>query len=159
MEQRCYLWSVWLSWIGLVLLAAVVWWRAGLAVALLVIAAGAAAQLLYIKWFPAVSRILGYGSVADAPAGQVLPVAGVGPVTLYTASLCPFCPILRRRLADLQQQMHFELREVDVTFRPDLIRAKGLRSVPVVEAGGRVLTGNATSRQLALFLTGSLSSV
>jgi glutaredoxin len=97
--------------------------------------------------------------VADAPAQQVLPTAGVGPVTFYTASLCPFCPLMRRRLADLQQQMHFELREIDLTFRPDLVRAKRLRSVPVVEAGGQVLTGNATSRQLALFLTGSITSV
>jgi len=34
----------------------------------------------------------------------------------------------------------------------DVIRAKGLRSVPVVEANGRLLVGNATSAQLADFL-------
>jgi hypothetical protein len=34
----------------------------------------------------------------------------------------------------------------------DVIRAKGLRSVPAVEANGRLLVGNATSAQLADFL-------
>jgi glutaredoxin len=70
-------------------------------------------------------------------------------VVLYTANVCPFCPIVRRRLTELQRRMGFELEEVDVTFRLELIRAKGLRSVPVVEADGRTLIGNATSEALA----------
>jgi len=74
-------------------------------------------------------------------------------VTLYTANVCPFCPIVKRRLAELQRQGSFELEEVDVTFRPDVIRAKGLSSVPVLEAGGRRLVGNATSAQIAEFLS------
>jgi hypothetical protein len=36
-----------------------------------------------------------------------------------------------------------------VTFRPEIVRSKGLRSVPVLEADGRLLTGNATSAQTA----------
>ena len=59
---------------------------------------------------------------------------------------------MKRRLAELGRHSQFEVEEVDVTFRPDVIRAKGLRSVPVVEANGRVLVGNATSEQLAEFL-------
>jgi hypothetical protein len=59
---------------------------------------------------------------------------------------------VRRRLAELRQHRHFEVEEIDVTFRPDLIRAKGLRAVPVLEASGRFLIGNATSEQLAEFL-------
>jgi hypothetical protein len=39
-----------------------------------------------------------------------------------------------------------------VTFRPDIVRAKGLSSVPVLEANGQVLAGNATSAQIAAFL-------
>jgi glutaredoxin len=95
---------------------------------------------------------MGYGSVADvpddhAPAKTVLPA-----VTLYTASVCPFCPIVRRRLDDLQRRYGFEVREVDVTFRPQVVRAKGLRSVPVLEANGLLLSGNATSAQIVEFL-------
>jgi len=153
MEQRCYLWSIWLAWIGMPLLAVVVWLRMGLAAALLVLAVGIIGQMLYIRWFPRLSRALGYGSVADEPAGRLAPARALPSVTLYTASVCPFCPIVKRRLADLQRDLHFELREIDVTFRPDVIRGKGLRSVPVIEMDGRFLAGNATSQQLAAFLT------
>jgi len=73
-------------------------------------------------------------------------------VTLYTANVCPFCPIIKRRLAELQRHNRFEIEEVDVTFRPEIIRAKGLRSVPVLEANGRLLVGNATSARIAEFL-------
>ena len=48
--------------------------------------------------------------------------------------------------------MGFEFEEVDVTFRPQLALEKGIRSVPVVETGGRLLVGNATSAALAAFL-------
>jgi hypothetical protein len=34
----------------------------------------------------------------------------------------------------------------------DVVRANGLRSVPVVEADGRLLVGNSTSAQLTDFL-------
>jgi glutaredoxin len=66
--------------------------------------------------------------------------------------VCPFCPIIKRRLTDLRRQFPFELEEIDVTFRPEIIRAKGLRSVPVLEANHRLLVGNATSAQIAEFL-------
>jgi glutaredoxin len=46
----------------------------------------------------------------------------------------------------------FDLQEVDVTFRPQIVSEKGFRSVPVIEAGGRFLVGNATSAELAAFL-------
>ena len=47
----------------------------------------------------------------------------------------------------------FSLQEVDVTLRPVILVAKGIRAVPVVEVGGRRLDGNATSEQLAADLT------
>ncbi len=99
------------------------------------------------------SRFLGYGGVEDVAASSMPgPAVPLPRVTFYTASACPFCPLVRDRLAGLQKTLGFEMEEVDVTFRPDLIRAKGLRSVPVVEAGAEILVGNATSQQLAAFL-------
>jgi glutaredoxin len=160
MEQRCHLAMVWMTWLLLPLLAVLVGLRTGVRtglagvgvlVGLAVLAIGIVAQVLYIRWFPHISRPIGYGSVADTPAA--LPTSGTLPaVTLYTASLCPFCPIIRRRLAELQRQHGFEVREIDVTFRPEIVRAKGLRSVPVLEASGRLLVGNATSAQIVKFL-------
>ncbi|HEX7486283.1 MAG TPA: glutaredoxin family protein [Vicinamibacterales bacterium] len=152
MEQRCHLAAIWLTWFGLPLLAVVVGLRAGLVTALAVLGLGILGQVLYVRWFPHISRWLGYGSVADTPAAPPSMAAHLPHVTLYTASVCPFCPIIRRRLAELQRQSQFDVEEVDVTFRPEIIRAKGLRSVPVLEADGRLLVGNATSAQIAEFL-------
>ena len=53
---------------------------------------------------------------------------------------------------DLKQDLGFEYEEVDVTFRPKIILAKDVRSLPLIEANGRFLVGNATSEQLAAFL-------
>ncbi len=68
---------------------------------------------------------------------------------MYSSSGCPFCPIVERRLRDLQQEMRFELQHIDVTVRPGLVKAKKIKSVPVVEVGGRRLVGHATTRDLA----------
>jgi glutaredoxin len=117
-----------------------------------VLAVGVAGQVLYVRWFPFMSRWVGYGSVADAPATSV-PILPESPrVVLYTANVCPFCPIVKQRLNALQRQMGFQLEEIDVTFRPEIIRSKGLRSVPVIEASGHRLVGNATSEQLVQLL-------
>lgn len=66
-----------------------------------------------------------------------MPTGTIPVVTLYTASVCPFCPIVRHRLMALRRQTEFELRDIDVTFRREIIRAKGLRSIPVLEVEGR----------------------
>jgi glutaredoxin len=152
MEQRCHLSMVWLTWVGLPLLAALVGLRTGVVAGVLVLTVGVVGQVLYVRWFPKISRSMGYGSVADTPVAAVQTRATLPGVTLYTANVCPFCPIIRRRLAELQRQSPFEVREIDVTFRPDIVRAKGLSSVPVLEANGQVLVGNATSAKIAAFL-------
>ena len=157
MEQRCYLAAVWLTWLGLPLLAVLVGLRLGLVAALFVLAVGIVGQVLYLRWFAYISRWIGYGSVADTPADPAAMAGQLPRVTLYTANVCPFCPIIRRRLAELQRQNPFDVQEVDVTFRPEVIRAKGLRSVPVLEANGRLLVGNATTAQIAEFLKGAAS--
>jgi hypothetical protein len=61
MEQRCHLGMVWLTWLGLPLLAIVLWIRMGLAAGLVVLLAGVVGQVLYVRWFPHTSRWLGYG--------------------------------------------------------------------------------------------------
>lgn len=73
---------------------------------------------------------------------------------MYGALGCPFCPLVEERLRGLQAKMGFELRHVDVSLRPDVLRSKGLRSVPVIEVGDRRLVGNATSRELADLVRG-----
>ncbi len=158
MEQRCHLAAVWLTWLGLPLMALVFGLRVGLAAGVVVLVVGIVGQIVYIRWFPYFSRWIGYGSVADTAPGSAPTPTALPPVTLYTANVCPFCPIIRRRLTELQRAYRFEVHEVDVTFRPDLIRAKGLRSVPVLEAGGRLLVGNVTSAQIADFLTAATST-
>lgn len=105
---------------------------------------------LYVRYFPAVSRFMGYGSVADQPPSDVQP--SNARVVLYTAAGCPFCPIVRRRLEDLQVKMGFELDERDVTLKPDLVISKGIRALPVVEIGQARWIGNGTSEQLARFV-------
>ena len=154
MKQRCHLAMVWLTWLGLPLLAVVMGFRAGIVAGVVTLAAGIVAQILYLRWFPRMSRWMGYGSVADVPAAAGAVAAPWPRVTFYTANVCPFCPIVRRRLADLQRQHPFEVDEIDVTFRPEIVLAKGLRSVPVLEAHGRLLVGNVTSAEIADFLGG-----
>ncbi len=119
----------------------------------IVLFAGVIAQVGYVKIFPRVSRLLGYGSVENESASVPVQAKGVSKVIVYTANVCPFCPIVKKRLAELQRELDFELEEMDVTFRQDIIKKKGLRSVPVIETDGRYWVGNATTAQLVEFLT------
>ena len=153
MKQECPLLFVWLAWIGLPLLALIIGLSQGWLAAVFVLLVGVGAQMAYIHWFPRISPWFGYGSVDDVPAEHASVSATAPKITLYTANGCPFCPIIKRRLIDLKQQMSFDMDEVDVTFHPQIVMQKGLRSVPVIEAGGRFLVGNATSAQIAAFLT------
>jgi glutaredoxin len=153
MKQQCYLVNVWSTWVLLPVFSIGMGFYAGWLAGVVVILAGVFAQIYYIKIFPRMSRALGYGTVEDVPVDSSLQTRGVSRVTLYTASVCPFCPIVKRRLVDLQRNLGFELHEVDITFQPGLIREKGIRSVPVIEIDGRYWFGNATSAQLLAFLT------
>jgi glutaredoxin len=122
------------------------WW-----LAFFVTAVGVVAEFAYVRAFPYLSPMLGYGSVEDVkPSAATVTV--VPRVTFYSALGCPFCPIVRRRLEELQQRLGFELVVEDITFRPQRLIEKGLRSVPVVEAGGHFLVGHATSDAIAAFL-------
>jgi len=138
---------IYLSWVILVGVLVFFLLQGNYPLALVWLVVALLGQWAYIRAFPSISRYIGYGRVDDRPA-EVLERAPVK-VTLYTALGCPFCPLVKQRLLALQAEMGFDLHEVDVTLKPDLLIAKGIRAVPVVEVGERRLVGHATSAQLA----------
>jgi glutaredoxin len=158
MKQQCYLANVWLTWLVVPMIAILIGLKTNWLGGFVVMAAGIVSQIAYMYWFPRLSRWLGYGSVADQPIRKTEATLAALTVTLYTASVCPFCPLVRKRLLDLKNELGFQLREIDVTFRLDLVLSKGLKAVPVVEANGRCKTGNATSVELLAFLTDAIKS-
>jgi hypothetical protein len=149
MKQQCHLSMIWLSW--LLYLGGLAWfvWHHQWIAAVFWLFVAPLAQWFYIRRFPRISAAMGYGSVADHPAPRAtLPTAPVQ-VTLYTALGCPFCPLIEQRLESLRSALGFRLEKIDVTFRPDLLASRGIRSVPAVDIGGRILTGLQTTRDLA----------
>jgi glutaredoxin len=156
MKQQCYLAMIYLNWIvlagGLVFLV----FRGSYVLALAWLLLIPLAMWAYIRIFPSISQLMGYGRIDD----QLAQGAGNVPakVTLYTALGCPFCPVVKRRLIALREQMEFNLEEVDVTLKPGMLMAKGIRAVPVVEVGDCRLAGNATSKQLAELISAAAAS-
>jgi len=150
MKQQCHVLFIYASW--LILLCGLIFFliQGNLLQAVLWVLFIALFLWLYIRYFPSVSRFMGYGSVADQPATQIHP--SKTKVTLYTGLGCPFCPLVKTRLNELQSRIGFELIEKDVTLKPDLLIAKGIRALPVVEVGKASWVGNATSEQLATFI-------
>ncbi len=154
MKQQCYLSSIYLTWglylVGLIFLVA----TGRFSLAIIWFLGAPLAQWIYVKSFPRVSHLAGYGRVGDEQANRVMraPVK----VTLYTAVGCPFCPLMEQRLDALRKEMGFELDKIDVTLKPDRLTNKGIRAVPVVEVGQQRLIGHATSKQLAELILGQL---
>ena len=147
MRQQCYMAAVYLNWLVLAggLVFFVIKGHYGFALLWLVLIPFA--MWVYIRVFPSISQAMGYGRIDDQPARN--PPHAPTKVTLYTALGCPFCPVVKRRLMALRQTMAFSFEEIDVTLRPGVLMEKGIRAVPVVEAGERCIAGNATSEQLA----------
>jgi glutaredoxin len=150
MKQQCHISFVYGSWLILVcgLLFYVIrgnYFQAGSWVFFIIFF-----LWLYVRYFPLLSRFMGYGSVADQHATNIQPTKTK--VFLYTGLGCPFCPLVKRRLVELQSKMGFELNEIDITFKPDVMIAKGIRALPVVEVEKDHWVGNATSEQLANFI-------
>jgi thiol-disulfide isomerase/thioredoxin len=147
MKQQCHISMIYLTWAiyagGLVYFG----WYGQWALALFWLAGVPLFEWLYIRKFPSLSPLMGYGRIVDEGAEA----AGNAPVkvVLYTALGCPFCPLIEQRLEDLRKQMGFTLEKIDVTLRPDLVTAKGIRAVPVVEAAARLLFGLVTTKELA----------
>ncbi len=152
MKQECNLKMVWLTWVGLPVTAIVFgvfqgWWATAL-----ILIVGVFSQIFYVKEFPRLSKILGYGSVHDISAEVKHKLERPSIIFLFTANVCPFCPIVRQRLTELQKGLGFKLQEIDITFKPGLLKEKGFRSVPVIEMDGDYWVGNATSAQLFSFI-------
>jgi glutaredoxin len=114
-----------------------------------------AAKVAYLRYFPYVSRLVGYGRIEDKLPSS-MPQAPVA-VTYYSFLGCPFCPIVLQRLLALQKQMGFTLTKIDVTLKPQLLANKHIQSVPVVEVGHNRLVGNSTTEQLAALVAPALS--
>ena len=157
MKQQCHILMIYLSWMVYAggLMFAV--WRASWLFAAGWLTAGPACQWLYIRHFPKLSVAMGYGPITDEPAEAA--EASPAHVTLYTALGCPFCPLIERRLGELRAQLGFSLHKIDVTLRPDLLAANGIRSIPAVEIGGRFLTGLVSSKELAAAIAQTESAV
>ena len=153
LKQQCYIAMIYLNW--LVLAGGLVYFLVkgldGLAVTWVVVLP--LAMWGYIRVFPSISQAMGSGKIEDRPARTNQ--KATADVTLYTALGCPFCPVVKQRLAALSESMGFRLKEIDVTLKPGMLGAKGIRAVPVVEAGGKQLSGNATSEELAQFILGN----
>jgi glutaredoxin len=142
LPQQCPLVFLYFSWA--LYIAGLIYfpWRGDYALAAVWLVVLPLAWWGYVQLFPRVAPLLGYGSVADEAPEAI--EAGGGRVVIYSSVGCPFCPIVEKRLNALQEQMGFELQRIDVTLRPDLLRDKGIRGVPVVEVGKRRLVGHAT---------------
>lgn len=151
MKQQCHIFFVYGSWFILLCGFIIYLIQGNIFHAVLWVFFIALFLWLYVRYFPSISRFMGYGSVADQPAKDIRP--SNTKVILYTGLGCPFCPLVKRRLKELQSKMGFELKEIDITFKPDLLIAKGIRALPVVEVGETKWVGNATSEQLATFIT------
>jgi hypothetical protein len=153
-NQQCSVAGLILSWAGYVAgVAFFVWqrnWTGALAWLILV----PLVRWILFRNFPAVSRFFGYGRVDDQLPSKVTSTPLT--VTFYSFFSCPFCPIVLRRLEALKPAMGFTLQCVDVSLKPAILSARKIRSVPVVEAGGARLVGNATSEQLAVFIARAL---
>ena len=147
MKQQCHMAMIYFTWIfylgGLGWLA----WHSMWSYAIAWLICVPLFEWLYIRQFRGISRLLGYGPIVDEPA--VAPAPTQATVTFYSALGCPFCPLMEQRLAELQREMGFRLEKIDVTLRPDLLLSKGVRSVPAVETGGKVLFGLITKKDLA----------
>lgn len=154
-DQQCVVSSLYGVWgayaLGLIVCAAIRNWF-GLLIWAAAVPLGKWAQI----WlYPHLSPLFGYGSVEDEQAEALAPAPTL--VTFYHALGCPFCPIVLERLKTLQGKLGFTLNSVDVTWHPQFLAGRGVRSVPVVEAGGRLLVGSATSKQLAELIAGCVS--
>jgi glutaredoxin len=108
----------------------------------------------YMRVFPRLAPFLGYGRVDDNEVESV--PSSRKTVTMYSSLGCPFCPLVEKRLRELEKAMGFEFRHVDVTLKPELVRAKHIRAVPVVEVDDRRVVGHATTAELARIIAGEV---
>jgi glutaredoxin len=147
MKQQCHMAAIYFTWVFYLGGLALLLWRSMWPMAIAWLVCIPLFEWLYIRQFRGLSQLLGYGRIVDQPATAV--AASKAEVTFYTALGCPFCPLMEQRLDELRQESGFTLHKIDVTLRPDLLMSKGIRSVPAIETGGKVLVGLITKQDLA----------
>jgi glutaredoxin len=155
-EQQCNVAGLALSWIGYAAGLGYFSYRRQWVAALLWMVGVPSLRWALFRFFPRISRFLGYGRIVDKLAPiptHANPRAASLAVNFYSFFSCPFCPIVLARLQALQKQMGFTLKTFDVTLNPRTLLTKGIRSVPVVEVGDHRLVGNSTTEQLAGLIT------
>jgi glutaredoxin len=157
MRQQCYIASIYGSWFFVIAIFIFYVSRGHYLEAILLPFLIAYFLWLYVKYFPRLSQVMGYGSVDDQAAENVRP--SEAKVYFYSGVGCPFCPLVKRRLTELQQRIGFTLVENDVTLKPDVLITKGIRALPVIEIGNARWVGNATSQQLAQFIAANSTAV
>ena len=145
-EVSCTMWSLYVPLLAYVFgLALFVYSRNALGVVLWLVVAPCL-KWAYIGLFPRISHLRGYVHVEDKVPAHTSKSQAL--VNYYSFVGCPFCPIMERRLEALRKEMGFTLNRIDVTLKPQVLIAKGIRSVPVVEVGENRLVGHATTEQL-----------
>jgi thiol-disulfide isomerase/thioredoxin len=147
MKQQCHMAMIYFTWVFYLGGLAYLLYRSMWPMAIAWLVCIPLFEWLYIRQFRGLSQLLGYGRIVDQPATTV--AASKAEVTFYTALGCPFCPLMEQRLDELQKESGFTLHKIDVTLRPDLLMSKGIRSVPAIETGGKVLFGLITKKDLA----------
>ncbi len=150
MKQQCHISFVYGSWMVLLIGAGFYLFRGSVVQAAVWVFFVGLFLWLYVKYFPSLAKFMGYGSVADKPANNLQ--SSRARVILYTGVGCPFCPIVEKRLTELQKKMGFELSKIDVTLKPDLLIKKGIRALPVIEVAAALRVGNGTSEEIAEFI-------
>ena len=151
-DQRCNVTGLALSWFAYAAGVAYFGHQRRWVPALLWTVAVPVLRWVLFRFFRQLSRFLGYGRIVDRAIS--MPLSNVDRdgarvvVNFYSFFSCPFCPIVLARLHALQEKMGFTLNTFDVTLRPQMLMKHGIRSVPVVEAGGHRLVGNSTTEQL-----------
>ena len=155
-RQQCSIVGLALGWIGYALAVAYFTYRRQWVLAVLCTVGVPSVRWGLYHFFPRISRFLGYGRIDDRLGSDSLLRSSTraAPVTVnfYRFFSCPFCPIVLARLQALQEQMDFVLTTIDVTLKPQVLAAKRIRSVPVVEVGEHRLVGNSTTEQLAALI-------
>src|SRR5580698_6276960 len=146
-QQQCSVIGLILSWVAYIAVLGYMGYERRWAGGLIWLVAVPSVRWVLFRYFPSISRFLGYGRVDDR-LPEKLTQARVA-VTFYSFFSCPFCPIVWLRLQALQKEMDFTLQKIDVTLKPQILMSKGISAVPVVEVGEDRLVGNATSEQLA----------
>jgi glutaredoxin len=145
-KQQCQVMGLILSWVGYLAALAYMGYERHRVAGLIWLVVVPGIRWALFRYFPSISRFLGYGRVDDQLPAHVSRARVA--VTFYSFFSCPFCPIVLQRLEALQREMDFTLEKIDVTLKPQILVSKGISAVPVVEVGNERLVGNATSEQL-----------